>query len=156
MKIITHNVESDKLEFWEVSTLDKFKKSMSINSPETKEELDFYQVLDFTKQIKGSKFEVVRNEIITSETYLEETKTKGEILPWYMHSEEVRKLIYDDKELYAIRFILDTYGQAVWNEIEKGIIPKPDGYPTIPAKAKKTIEFISKKRELQRIRVKEV
>jgi len=153
MRVIIHNVKSNKLDFWvEVPSIDRFKKIMSVDSPE----LDFYQVLDFTKQIKGSKFEVVRNEIITSETYLEETKTKGEILPWYMHSEEVRKLIYDDKELSTIRFILDTYGQAVWNEIEKGIIPKPDGYPIIPAKAKKTIEFISKKRELQRIRVKEV
>lgn len=153
MRVIIHNVKSNKLDFWiEVPSIDKFKKTMSVDSPE----LDFYQVLDFTKQIEGSKFEVVRNEIITSETYLEETKTKGEILPWYMHSEEVRKLIYDDKELYAIRFILDTYGQAVWNEIEKGIIPKPDGYPIIPAKARKIIKFISKKRELQRIRVKEV
>jgi hypothetical protein len=152
MKIIIHNVKSDKLEFWEVPNPDKFKKTMSVDSPE----LDFYQVLDFTKQIKGSGFEVVRNEIITSETYLEETKTKGEVLPWYMHSEEVRKLIYNDEELSTVRFILDTYGQAVWSEIEKGIIPKPDGYPTILAKARKTIKFISKKRELQRIRVKEV
>jgi len=156
MKIIIHNVKSDKLEFWEVPNIDKFKKWMPLNRPETKGELDFYQVLDFTKQIKGSEFEIVRNEIITSETYLEETKTKGEALPWHMHSEEVRKLIYDDKELYAIRFILDTYGQAVWHEVENGIIPKPDGYPIIPAKAKKTIKFIPKKRELQRIRVKEV
>ena len=156
MKIIIHNVKLDKLEFWEAKNLNKFKKAISLNRPKTKGDLDFYQVLDFTKHIEGSKFEIVRNEIITSETYLEETKTKGKALPWHMHSEEVRKLIYDDKELYAIRFILDTYGQAVWHEVENGIIPKPDGYPIIPAKAKKTIEFISKKRELQRIRVKEV
>ena len=73
MKIIIHNVKSDKLEFWEVPNIDKFKKWMPLNRPETKGELDFYQVLDFTKQIKGSEFEIVRNEIITSETYLEET-----------------------------------------------------------------------------------
>ena len=153
MKIIIHNVKSDKLEVWEVPNINKFKE----NSPlETKGELDFYQVLDFTKQIKGSEFEIVRNEIITSETYLEETKAMGEVLPWHMHSEEVRKLIYNDEELSTIRFILDTYGQAVWHEIENGIIPKPDGYPTILAKPRKILKFISIKRELQRIRVKEV
>ena len=153
MRVITHNVKSNKLDFWvEVPSIDRFKKIMSVDSPE----LDFYQVLDFTKQIKGSEFEIVRNEIITSETYLEETKAMGEVLPWHMHSEEVRKLIYDDEELSTIRFILDTYGQAVWHEIENGIIPKPEGYPTILAKPRKILKFISKKREVQRIRVKEV
>jgi len=153
MRVIIHNIKTNKLDFWvEVPKLDRFKKTMSVDSPE----LDFYQVLDFTKEIKESEFEIVRNEIIIRKTILEEVESETDILPWYKHSEITRSFLYNDQERYGIRFILDNYGDAVWNDIENGVIPKPEAYPIIPAKSKKIIEYIPKKVEVQRIRVKEV
>ena len=153
MRVIIHNVISNKLDFWvEVPSIDRFKKIMSADSPE----LDFYQVLDFTKQIKGSEFEIVRNEIITRKTILEEVESETDILPWYKHSEITRSFLYNDQERNGIRFILDNYGDAIWNDIENGVRPKPEAYPIIPSKTKKILEHISKKVEVQRIRVKEV
>jgi hypothetical protein len=153
MRVIIHNVKSNKLDFWiEVPSIDRFKKIMSVDSPE----LDFYQVLDFTKEIKGSEFEIFRNEIITRKIILEEVESETDILPWYKHSEITRSFLYNDQERYVIKFILDNYGDAVWHDIENGVIPKPEAYPIIPAKIKKIIEHVSKKVEVQRIRVKEV
>ena len=156
MKVITYHVELNTLKFWEVKNVDKFKKSIQINRPETKNKLDFYQVVDFTRGIKGSEFEIARNEIITYSQVEKEEEVDSEILPWYKHSEITRSFLYSLEENTKISHILDNYSRRTWWEIETGIIPKPDNYPIIPAKARKVINYINEKKELQRIRVKEL
>ena len=46
--------------------------------------------------------------------------------------------------------------QENWKCIETGIIPKPDSYPIVQAKSKKTTMYFPEKEEVQRIRVVEI
>lgn len=156
MKVITHHIEKNTLYMFHTKNVDKFKQTLARNGHYKNGNIDFYQVVDFTRSIKGSEFEIVRNEIIIYSQIEREKEVESEILPWYEHSEITRSFLYSLEENTEISYILDNYSRTVWYEIETGIIPKPDDYPIIPAKAKKIIKYTNEKKELQRIRVKEL
>jgi hypothetical protein len=154
MKIITHHVEKNTLKIWDTKNINKFKRFLNINRPETQEVIDFYRVLDYTKDLRGSTFEFVRNEIILYEEREKEKIVKGEKKPWYDYSVIERGYLYDKKELEDITYILNNYEN--WKCIETGIIPKPDSYPIVQAKFKKTTKYFPKKEEVQRVKVVEI
>mgnify|MGYP001272188200 FL=1 len=156
MIIITHHVEKNTLKIWDTKNIDKFKRFLNVNRPETKDLLDFYRVLDYTRELRGTFFEFVRNEIIVYEEREREEIVEGEKVPWYKYSAIERGYLYDKKELEDIKYILDNYDDWKWLDIETGIVPKPDNYPIVQARSKKTTMYFPEKEEVQRIKVVEL
>jgi hypothetical protein len=155
MKVITHHVKKNTLKLWDTKNIDKFKKSLEVNRPKTKGNIDYYRILDFTTAIRGSNFEIVKNEIITKESYNERIKGESKLKPWYEIDLIDRKKVYDEIEQRNIMEIERGYSTR-WYSIEHGTIPMPDDYPVVPAKRIKVYQHIPKIRELQRIKVIEV
>ena len=154
MIVITHHVEKNTLKIWDTKNIDKFKRFLNVNRPKTQGVIDFYRVVDFTKDLRGSTFELVRNEIILYEAYEREEIVEGEKKSWYDYSAIERGYLYDKKELKDITYILNNYEN--WKCIETGIIPKPDSYPIVQAKSKKTTMYFPEKEEVQRVKVVEI
>tara|TARA_B100000029_G_C17430245_1_gene907615 strand:- start:635 stop:1102 length:468 start_codon:yes stop_codon:yes gene_type:complete len=155
MKIITHHIKKNTLKIWDTKNIDKFKQSLEVNRPGAKGSIDYYRVLDFTTAIRGSDFEIVKNEIITKESYSEQIKGESELKPWYEIDLIDRKKVYDEIEQRNIMEIERGYSNR-WYSIEHGTLPRPDDYPVVPAKRIKVYNHVSKIRELQRIKVIEV
>ena len=155
MKIITHHIKKNTLKIWDTKNIDKFKQSLEVNRPGANDNIDYYRVLDFTTAIRGSDFEIVKNEIITKESYSEQTKGESELKPWYEIDLIDRKKVYDEIEQRNIMEIERGYSNR-WYSIEHGTMPRPDDYPIVPAKRIKVYNHVSKIRELQRIKVIEV
>ena len=156
MIVITHHVEKNTLKIWDTKNLDKFKQFLNVNRPETKGALDFYRVIDFTKEIRGSFFEFVRNEIVLYEEREREKIIEGEKLPWHSYSDIERSYLYNKKELEDIKYILDNYGDWKWLDIERGVCPKPNEYPIVQVKSKNKVIYFPEKEEVQRIKVVEI
>tara|TARA_Y100001970_G_C14060636_1_gene763992 strand:+ start:103 stop:573 length:471 start_codon:yes stop_codon:yes gene_type:complete len=156
MIIITHHIKKDTLKIWDTKNINKFKRFLNSNRPETQGVIDFYRVLDYTRDLRGNTFELVRNEIILYEEREKEKIIEGDKKLWYEHSPIERSYLYNKKELEDIKFILDNYGDWKWLDIERGICPKPDKYPIIQAKSKNNVVYFPEKEEVQRIRVVEI
>ena len=155
MKVITHHVKKNTLKIWDTKNIDKFKQSLEVNRPGAKDNIDYYRVLDFTTAIRGSDFEIVKNEIITKESYSEQIKGESELKPWYEIDLIDRKKVYDEIEQRNIMEIERGYSNR-WYSIEHGTLPRPDDYPIVPAKRIKVYKHVFKTRELQRIKVIEI